>query len=226
MADARHVQLARELAERDARIATELAELETLRADVEELRAHAEALSGFRAAYPAEQERLREAVNAAREELHAREAEVTAAAEELAHTKGDRQAEARRALNRASTVASAALGNLTRLEDERETLEADAARSEDELPRLQQRADDLAARAAATPRATAPPPPSLGLDPIADWASRARAALFVAAASLESDREQVIREASELTAAALGEGSITSVEAAAARIARAAGEGS
>jgi chromosome segregation ATPase len=224
MADARHVQLARELVEHDDRIAAALAELRGLQVDVEELRARAQALAAFRAAYPGEQARLREAVTKARTDLRVREREVTAAAEELARAKeGEPQAEARRMLTRASDAAGSAQKKLTRLEDERETLEADAARLEDDIPPLTRRATDLAARLETAPRTSAPEQPSPGLEAVVDWSSRTRAALFVAVASLETERDQVVREASELVAAAVGDQSaITSVRVAAARIEAAA----
>ena len=49
MADARHVQFARELEERDERVAAALEALQQLQADVAEVRAHADAVESFRA---------------------------------------------------------------------------------------------------------------------------------------------------------------------------------
>jgi chromosome segregation ATPase len=225
MADARHVQLARELVERDDRIAAALAELRGLQAEVEELRARAQGLASFRAAYPGEQARLREAVAKARAELRVREGEVTAAAEELARAKeGEAQAEARRALTRVSDAAGSAQKKLTRLEDEREKLESDAARLEDDIPPLSRRATELAAQLETAPRTSAPENPGPGLEAVVDWSSRTRAALFVAAASFETERDDVVREANELVAAATGdESAITSVRSAATRIETEAG---
>lgn len=221
MADARHVQFARELAARDELIAADLATLRALQADVEELRAHAAAAERFRAAYPGEQARLQDAVAAALSDLHAREAEAAAAEAELARAKNaEAQAAARRAVTRTANAAGSARKKLARLEHDRDALEADAERHEADGPRLARRQAELAARLEAAPRTSAPEP---GAESPLEWTSRARAALFVAAGSLESDRERVVREANELAAFTLGDpAAATSVRLAAERIEQAA----
>ena len=78
-------------------------------------------------------------------------------------------------------------------------------------------------RLAATPRTTAVPAPAPGLEALVGWTSRARAALFVTAGGLETERERVVREAAELGAAVLGEPTAaTSVRLVRERVERAA----
>ena len=47
--------------------------------------------------------------------------------------------------------------------------------------------------------------PGADLDGVLDWAARARGDLLVAHAGLETERDKVVREATELVASALGE---------------------
>jgi chromosome segregation ATPase len=225
MADERHVQFARELAERDERLAADLATLRALQADVEELRAHSEAAARFRAAFADERTRLDEAVAAAVAALRAREAEATAAEAELAQArKGEAEAAARRAVTRTTDAAASARRKLERLGSERDVLDADAARHEAERPRLEHRQAQLSARLAAAPRISLSDPPEA--ESPTEWSSRARAALFVAVGSLESERDRVVREANELAASTLGDAmSATSVRLAADRIEQAAESG-
>jgi chromosome segregation ATPase len=216
MADARHVQFARELEQRDAALAEALATVRALQADVEELRAHAQLARATLERYPDGRAEIEHAVDEARIEIDAREAELAAAEAELASAReGEPELAASRALTRATDAASSARKRVARVEAERDTLEREHARAEADLPRLRARAAELAARLTATPRATSVP---VGEDEV-DWTSRARAALFVAAGSLETERERVVREANELAAAALGDpASATSVSLVRARI--------
>jgi chromosome segregation ATPase len=216
MADARHVQLARELEQRDTTIADALATVRALQADVEELREHAQAARAIVERHADARAEVEHALDETRIELHAREEELATAEAELASAReGEPELAARRALTRAGDAATSARQRVARVEHERETLEREHARAEADVPRLRARAAELAARLTATPRATAVP---FDEDEI-EWTSRARAALFVAAASLETEREQVVREANELAAAALGDPtSATSVSLVRARI--------
>ena len=58
---------------------------------------------------------------------------------------------------------------------------------------------------------------------VAEWAGTARAALFVARASLTADREALIRQANELAAVVLGEGVLVGGAAEVARRVRRSG---
>ena len=86
-------------------------------------------------------------------------------------------------------------------------LEADAADAEAEIPVLAGRARELAEALSRRPRlaseAAAAPGPDL--ERIAEWATQARAALFVARGALAAERDALIRQASELGSAVLGE---------------------
>jgi chromosome segregation ATPase len=201
------LRVARELEARDVEIAAALERVGALQADVEELHAHARARVAFLAALPEERARLAAALAEATAELEAREADVAAAEQELARAKeGEPQAAARRSVTRARDAAASARRRAERVEDERGALERGAVEAEERAPKLAARAVELSTRLADTPRATAVPP----AEPV-EWTSRARAALFVAAGSLESERERVVREANELAAAVLGEGMYASV---------------
>ncbi|HEY6055131.1 MAG TPA: hypothetical protein VIU86_14445 [Gaiellaceae bacterium] len=209
MADARHVQFARELEERDERVAAALEALQQLQADVAEVRAHADAVESFRAAYPGERSRLEQAAATAHEELAARAAERAEAESELERARSDEDAaEARRALTRATDAETSAGRKLERTEEERASLERDAVRFEEELPRLEARAAELARRLSEQPRVTRIETEPSGLGALIEWTTRARAALFVAVGGLESERERIVREANELGAAVLGDTSV------------------
>ncbi len=225
MADARHVQFARELAARDERIAADLATLCALQAEVENLRARAGAAGRFRAAYPAEQARLGETVAAAGADLRARKADAAAAEAERARTTdGEAQAAAERAVTRTADAASSARKRLVRVEAEREALEADAERHEADRPLLERRQAEAVSRLQAAPRVSLPR--GVQAEPPLEWSARARAALLVAVGSLETDRERVVREANELAAFALADPSAaTSVRLVAERIEQAAEDG-
>ncbi|HEY6032477.1 MAG TPA: hypothetical protein VIU44_18050 [Gaiellaceae bacterium] len=206
MADARHVQFARELEERDERVAAALEALQQLQADVAEVRTHADALESFLAAYPGERARLERAAASAREELEARTAERAEAEAELERAGSDEDvAAARRALTRTTDAESSARRKLERTDEERASLERKAVRVEAELPRLEERARRLARRLGEQPRVTRVETEPSGVAALIEWTSRARAALFVAAGGLETERERIVREANELGAAVLGE---------------------
>jgi hypothetical protein len=213
-----HLGLARELEARDVEIADALDVVRALQADVAELHAHARACEDFAAALPEERRHVEAARTEAAAGLEARESDLAAAEGELARAKGgEPEAAARRAATRARDAASSARKRLARVEDDREALERRARETEAERPRLAARTGELAARLAAAPRATAVP----AGEPV-EWSARARAALFVAAGSLETERERLVREANELAAAALGDvGYATSVELVRRRLERA-----
>src|SRR4051794_15150759 len=225
MADVGHVRFARELEERDERIASALARVRALQTDVEQMRAHGAAAIGFRAAYPAERARLGSERIAAAEELREREAALAAAEAGLARAEeGEEQAAAPRAVTRTADAASSARKKLAPLEDEQASIERESARVEEDALRLERRLGELAERLTGTPRTTSVPAPSPGLEALVGWTSRARAALFVTAGGLETERERVVREAAELGAAVLGEPTAaTSVRLVRERVERAAG---
>lgn len=209
MADLRHLTFARELEERDERVAAAISVVRGLEADVAEVRARAEGIAAIQASYPLERERLEQAVARARTELAAREADQVEAEAELARAKeGEQQAAARRTVVRTKDAAASARRKLAHLEEEQETLERDLARAEAELPRLVEHARALARRLAELPQLASVDVEPGDLPALLDWGARARAALFVACGGLETERERIVREANELGAAALGDPSL------------------
>ena len=84
-----------------------------------------------------------------------------------------------------------------RAAENRAAFEREAAELERELPQLEQRARELSRE---IPGGA---PPEDG--DLTDWASRARAELFVATSQVDARRERAIREANELASALLGE---------------------
>jgi chromosome segregation ATPase len=226
MAQARHVELARELEEQDERVADAIGALRALEAEVAEVRAHAEGVDEIRAGFPFEQERLHAALEAARAQLAAREAEEAKAEAELARARESEEQAARRAVTRARDATATARRHLARTEEQLEALERAAARAEAELPRLQERARGLGRRLEELPRVTRVDTDPSDLPLLLEWGSRARAALFVATGGLETERDRIVREANELGAAVLGEAALAaSVASVRERIERAAADG-
>ena len=227
MAEGGHVEFARELEERDARLARAIEEVRALEAEVGEVRAHAEGIATIRAAYPFERDRLEQTLAEAREELSARAAELAGAEAELARAKaGEQEAAARRLVTRTADAAASARRKVERSEEELDLLEQEARRAEERLPLLQEQAGALSGRLAGLSRVTDVPAGPSDLESLLDWGSRARAALFVAGGGLETERERVVREANELGAAVLGEAALAaSVATVRERIERASGPG-
>ncbi len=202
MADPGYLRFARELEARDAAIAESLATVRALQADGEELRTHAEVAVATIEGYPKAAAAVQRALAEAGAERDARERDLAAAEAELERAKqGEAQAAARRSLTRAADAANSARKRVSRGEAEREALEREQDHALTEISRARARARKLAERLAAFPRATA----VAASENVVDWAARARAALFVAAGGLETERERVVREANELAAAALGD---------------------
>jgi hypothetical protein len=91
---------------------------------------------------------------------------------------------------------------VARAHRERERLEREAAERGAEAERLEARGAELSVH----PRlAREVAPPATGLHGLLDWAARAHGELLVAHAALATERDKVVREATELVAGALGE---------------------
>ncbi|HET7044528.1 MAG TPA: hypothetical protein VFI37_06730 [Gaiellaceae bacterium] len=227
MAQAGHVEFARELEERDEHVAAAIGAVRELEGEVAEVRARAEGIAEIREGYPFERQRLAAGLESAREQLATREAEQAEAEADLARAKeGEEQAAARRAVTRTADAAASARRNVARSEDELGSLERAMEQAEAELPRLRERSRTLARRLEELPRVTRVETDPDDLAALLDWGSRARAALFVAAGGLETEREQIVREANELGAAVLGEAALAaSVATVRERIERAADGG-
>ena len=201
----------RELERADEEVAAVLTELDALAREAERVRERALAVTAFLAALPAERERTGVALEAAERELDAFDATLASAHEELAKAEraGDRERvlEARRREVRARDARRMAERRREEIRAERARLDQEAEEVAGETPMLERRTRELAAALRDRPRlaeqAGADPRP--GLDGVAEWGSRARAALFVARGGLAAEREALVRQANELGALVLGE---------------------
>ena len=212
--------IADDLERRDARAAEALVEVERLQRDVDELRTHAAATAAAVRDLPAA--------------IAAQEAEEHDAGKALAHAEGAlRHAEAQLAQEKGESARLAAARAAQHARDARDAAKlrvarghedrARLAREDDErradAERLERRAAELAARLGLAHDVT---PPGPGLDGALEWAARARGELLVAHAGLATERDKVVREASELVASVLGEPlASTSVAGVRARLERA-----
>jgi hypothetical protein len=187
-------------------VAAALETVSSLEEETHAIRVRAAELREFFDRLPALRTEAAEHRAAARAQLDQRRSAASEAAAELAEaeSRGDagRIAEAQRALTRAADAVATGEFRLARTEEATGELEAAAAAAEREQPELAARASAAAERLRAAPRVTAPIEAG---DDLVDWGGRARAALFVARTGLESEREQIVREAVELGTAVLGE---------------------
>jgi chromosome segregation ATPase len=194
------LSFAEELERRDADVAQALARLEALQMEVDELRAHATAAASFLVTLPAA---LAERASDQRIAVEARDKAAQAAreAEQLAERaeKENQRLEAERALQRAREDLHAAEFWVTQARDAHAELERQGAARKDEADRLARRALDLAPRVRDVPAGSADLPGTL------EWASRARGSLLLEHSGLVREREEVVREATELLASVLGE---------------------
>lgn len=184
------------LLEREEAIESE--RLHRLDADVAELRARFEAIARFFAVERDEDERLRLAEEAARAEVDLRNAELAAAESDVARAEKDTErALAEQRVTRTRDHLEVAAHAAQRAAESRAAFERETAKLTDELPRLEQRARELSNE---IPGGT-----SAEDGDLSDWASRARAVLFVASSQVDARRERAVREANELASALLGE---------------------
>ena len=211
---------AEELERRDADVAEALTGVERLQAEVEELRVHAAAAAGFLEALPAA---LAERAADERGAIDTRDrAERTVRDTEQVverAQKQDQRLEAERALQQARDDLRAAAFWVTQARDAQAELERDSTVRHAEAEILAERAIELA------PRVRSVPAGSPDLDGALEWASRARGALLLERSGLAREREEVVREATELLASVLGDPlTATSVAGVRERLARALGE--
>jgi hypothetical protein len=183
------LQFAEDLERRDAELGGALDGVEQLQHEVEELRVHAHAVAAFLAALP---EALAALEREERAALAGREAAVSALREAEAGEDEQLLVLARDALREAERwAAEAALA--------RRRLEEDGAARRAEGVALEARGHAL------SPRVHDVPAPAGGLDGALEWASRARGALLLERSGLARERDDVVREASELLGSVLGE---------------------
>jgi chromosome segregation ATPase len=202
---------ARELESRDERLAAAIAEVDALQHLTDELRERASALADFLDRLPFERRALEGSVAGAHAELAGRQRALADAAAEVERAEATRDekrhAAARRTHVRARDAVTTAERKLARALEARDTLEREASEAKRAGLELEARARTLAARLARVPRVSrgAAGDPEPGLAGMIAWGGRARAALFVVRAGLDTERDRVVREANELAASALGE---------------------
>jgi chromosome segregation ATPase len=195
----------------DAELAAALAELDQLADRVEEVRRRAHELEAFLARLPDERGRVGAAVEAAaREEAEARHAHALAdSALRDAEPEGDSASVvgARRNEQTARDLLHLAERRLAEVWEESEALERRAISARRTETELRSSASEIATVLSAMPRVAeaAGAQPQPGLSGVRDWASSARAALFVSRGGLARESEAVIRQANELGAAVLDE---------------------
>jgi len=110
--------------------------------------------------------------------------------------------EAARASQHARDAVEDAKLRVARAETERARLEHEGAERGADAERLEQRGAELAAHPWLEHDVAAP---ATGLHGLLDWAARARGELLVSHAALATERDKIVREATELVASVLGE---------------------
>ncbi|HZP73484.1 MAG TPA: hypothetical protein VFA97_08925 [Gaiellaceae bacterium] len=198
--DERPLRDLRALEREDAGLALESGALEALLAVVEHICRRADAIDAFFAGYRECDAEARREVAAVEAELAAQRARQSEAERAVAAAEDDRERElAERALARAADHVAVAERTLSRTRSALSALEHEAETLPRELERLEAEARGVAANASGVRE------PGGGPRELADWASHARAELFVTRSQLDLRRDRVIREANELATAVLGE---------------------
>jgi hypothetical protein len=195
----------------DAELATALAELDELAGRVQDVRRRAHELEAFLAGLAGERARVADAIEAAgHAEAEARHAhDLALSSLRTAESEGDSpRVDAERPNEQtARDLHHVAERRLADAREEAAALERLAASARRAEPELETSAAELATVLSARPcvAEAAGTPPQAGLSGIREWASSARAALFVSRGGLAREREAVIRQANELGAAVLDE---------------------
>jgi DNA repair exonuclease SbcCD ATPase subunit len=198
--------IADDLERRDERAVEALLDVERLQAEVDEVRTHAGAAAAFLRELPAARAALDDEERAADEaQEHAKDA-LRTAEEGLARVqeRGSERArlESARAAQHARDAIEEAGLRVARARRERTRLETEAAERGAEAERLERRGAELSAH----PRLEHDvAPPATGLHGLLEWAARARGELLVSHAALATERDTIVREATELLAGVLGE---------------------
>ena len=211
------LSIADDLERRDERAAEALLEVERLQVEVDALRTQAGAVAAFLRELPAAHETLAAEERAAAE-ARERAADASRAAEdELARVQERGSESARLEAARAAQHARAALEEaelrVARAAHERARLEQEGAERGAEAERLERRGAELAVHPRLEHDVAGP---ATGLHGLLDWAARARGELLVSHAALATERDKIVREATELVASVLGE-PLTSTAAAGVR---------
>ncbi len=205
--------LAADLERRDAAIARQIDEIADLAGRALAIREQGSRIGAELGAIPAELETLdradfdaAEAERRARAELEEIEARLAALEgarrprhEEIERARRTAQ-DAREAVADAEARVARLVGRRVELHDLERALEAEAEGAV-------VAAREVATQIAGVPRVsdTGKAPPGTTLAELDDWGGRARAALFVARGTLETERERIVAEAESLGASVLGD---------------------
>jgi hypothetical protein len=209
--DDRRLAFIRELEQADEAVSVVLIELDELYEECERVRERALELEAFFVRLPDTSTAMSVAVEesgtraAEAQEAHERALEELRAAE--AEDAAERLAAARRFELRTRDALTIAARRLREAEADAARLELGANAAHQESEELGRRAEALAAALRERPRLAGEAGELQGtsLAAIADWGTRARAALLVARGQLAAERDAVVRQANELGALVLGE---------------------
>ena len=207
----RRLELLRELEQADEAVAAELTELDELYSQVEVLHAGALELEAFFVDLPDARADAADAVATAERRLSETRAAAQEAVRQVTRAEADgdpdRLAEARRFELRARDALLMAERRAAAVRDDRVELERRAEEAVRKTAALQAQARELSSVLEARPRFTdeAVAVPERGAAGVAEWGTRARAALLVARSQLGDERDAVVRQANELGAVVLGE---------------------
>ena len=211
MADDERVAILGELERADEAVGVEQAELDELYDAVEDVRRRAVELQELQLRLPAERALAAEAVVGAEHAVadDGRALAQAVAELEAAEAAGEpeRLAAARRFEIRTRDHLHIAERKAASARELAAELDARSEAAGREAAGLEARACELAEALERTPRLTgeAVAGPGRGPDDVAEWGTRARAALLVARSQLAAERDAVVRQANELGAVLLGE---------------------
>ena len=202
-----------ELEIRDGELASRLDAVRSLTQDVDRVRTRAAELESVLNGLPDERATLDAAEPDVRRDRDRVRDELAASATRLERLEAKRRADVEELdqARREHTTAVAALADadarLARIEARRIELDELETAARAESDGLQVDAGRVARAIAALPRIsdTARVAPGAGLQALVEWGSRAHAGLFVVRTGLETERERVVREATELGTSILGE---------------------
>ena len=197
---------ARELEQRDAKVAARIEHVVELGRRADELGSRAAAVAAELARLPERRDRTQAAADEAERDLAAASDTLADAARELSSASGDAADAAHRRLVRAETDVRAAEERHARLLARLAELDGEEQRLHGESGELRSLAAELAQELEREPRiADLAPPVGADLAGLQEWASRGHAAVLVVRSGLEAERDRIVREANELATSVLGE---------------------
>jgi hypothetical protein len=220
--------IAEDLERRDERAAAALLEVERLQAEIDELRTRAGAVAAFLRELPAARAALEAEEQAAAAAQEGAAGAWRGAEDELARlqergSENVRLQAAQTAQHARDALEEAEL-RVARAQQERARLEQEGVERGADAERLEERGTELAVHPRLEHDVAAP---ATGLHGLLDWAARARGELLVSHAALATERDKIVREASELVGSVLGDPlAATSVAGVRQRLERALGSGS